>query len=421
LEAVATLEPHGPTVELGRALAGAGTLEVDPWDPQQAMATLRRALEIARLVGDPHAESNALNSIGWAQGYYGDLDSGVAHLELALKVALTQRLGHLAGRAYANLASVLADSDQFDRADTVIADGLRYTEDHDLTLRWVCITSALAESELKRGRWDDAAADAWGVRQRAGTMAVGHIPALTVIGTIKMRCGDPDAHSTLLEAMQLAEHTKEMQRIVPVTLALAEEDWLHSDLQSARDRIRRMLDRSDQPLTIQHRGHLTSWAARLGEPHEVPVSTPRQLTLQTNGRWQQAADAWHTLDRPYEQALALIEVGTPTALSQAFDILDRLGARPAAALAAERLRTLGERVPRGMRPSTRGNPAGLTSREVEVLRLVADGMTNAEIAARLVVSDKTIEHHVSRLLGKLGVSSRREAARTARQLHLPTP
>jgi DNA-binding NarL/FixJ family response regulator/Tfp pilus assembly protein PilF len=419
-EAVAILEPHGPTVELGRALVGAGTLEVEAGDSHQGIVTSRRALEIAHQVGDPHAESNALNSIGWALGYQGNVDEGAAYLEQALQVALAHGLGHLVGRAYANLASVLVDNDRFAKADAVIAEGLRYTEDHDLGLRFVCLTSVLATSEMKRGRWDDAIADAWGVRHRAGTMAVGHIPALTVIGTIKTRRGDPDAHSVLREAMQLAEQTEEMQRIVPVTLALAEHAWLHGDLTGARDRIDAVLVRTDEPLTAQHRGQLTSWAVRLGARHTVPDRTPHQLALQIEGRWQEAADAWHALDQPYEQALALIEVGTPGALTQAFDILDRLGAGPAAALAAERLRSLGERVPRGVRPSTRANPAGLTSREAEVLRLVADGLTNQEIAARLFVSDKTVEHHVSRVLGKLRVSSRRDAARAACELHLPT-
>ena len=78
-------------------------------------------------------------------------------------------------------------------------------------------------------------------------------------------------------------------------------------------------------------------------------------------------------------------------------------------------------MPRGIRPSTRANPGGLTYREIEVLQLVADGLTNAEIAAKLFVSDKTVEHHVSRILVKLGVASRREAARTARQLDLAVP
>jgi DNA-binding CsgD family transcriptional regulator/tetratricopeptide (TPR) repeat protein len=421
-EAVAALEPHGPTVELGRALAGAGTLETDCADPHRAMGTLRRGLEIARSAGDPYGESNALNSIGWILAYYDDdVDEGVAYLEQALQVALQHGLGHLGGRAYANLASVLVDNDRFDSADTVIADGLRYAEDHDLTLRWVCIASVLADSELRRGRWDDALADAWGVLQRAGTMTVGHIPALTAVGTITMRRGDPDAHATLLEAMRLAEASEDMQRMVPVALALAEEAWLHRDLDGARSSTRSVLSGRDRPLTVLYRAQLNSWAARLGDPHDVPAGTPHPLALQINGHWQQAADAWHALDRPYERALALIEVGTPVALTQAFDVLDRLGARPAAVLAAEQLRALGERVPRGLRPSTRGNPAGLTSREVEVMRLVADGLTNAEIGARLFVSDKTVEHHVSRILGKLGVSNRREAAKAAHQLDLPTP
>jgi DNA-binding NarL/FixJ family response regulator len=159
---------------------------------------------------------------------------------------------------------------------------------------------------------------------------------------------------------------------------------------------------------------------RLGDRHEIPDGTPHSLALQINGRWQEAADAWRVLDRPYEQALALIDAGTPGALTLAFDILDRLDARPAAALAAEGLRALGERVPRGRRPSTRTNPAGLTSREAEVLGLLARGMTNAEIAATLFLSDKTIEHHVSHVLGKLGVSSRRDAARMAPELDLAT-
>jgi DNA-binding NarL/FixJ family response regulator len=106
-------------------------------------------------------------------------------------------------------------------------------------------------------------------------------------------------------------------------------------------------------------------------------------------------------------------------LIQAFEILDGLGARPAATLASTRLRDLAERVPRGVRAATRANPAGLTGRDVEVLRLLADGLSNTAIAAHLFIADKTVEHHVSRVLAKLGVTSRREAARLAGQLDLP--
>jgi regulatory LuxR family protein len=146
-------------------------------------------------------------------------------------------------------------------------------------------------------------------------------------------------------------------------------------------------DRTDEPVTKQHRGDPTSSAARLGERQDSPAGTPRHLAQQINDRWQEAADVWHALDRPYERALALIEVSTPAAQTQAFDILDCLGAGPAAALAAERLRSLGGRVPRRARPSTLANPAGLTSREIEALQLVVDGLTNPEIAVKLFVLD----------------------------------
>src|SRR4029078_13593463 len=106
-------------------------------------------------------------------------------------------------------------------------------------------------------------ASRWSFRHRAGAVAVGPIPALTTIGTIQMRRGEPDAHATLLAALQLAERTGELTVIAPVASALTEEGWLRGDVSGARDRIRGVLDRSDQPLTTQHRADLISWAVRL--------------------------------------------------------------------------------------------------------------------------------------------------------------
>jgi DNA-binding NarL/FixJ family response regulator len=104
---------------------------------------------------------------------------------------------------------------------------------------------------------------------------------------------------------------------------------------------------------------------------------------------------------------------------EALAVFDGLGARPAAARARRRLRELGvAAVPRGPAAATRANPAGLTGRQVEILRLLAAGLTNAEIAARLVVSVRTVDHHVSAVLQKLGVSTRREAAAAVATLGL---
>ena len=83
------------------------------------------------------------------------------------------------------------------------------------------------------------------------------------------------------------------------------------------------------------------------------------------------------------------------------------------------MRELGLRtIPRGARSTTRANPAGLTTRELDVLRLIAQGLRNADIADQLVVSAKTVDHHVSSVLSKLGVASRVDAAREAVRLGL---
>ena len=127
------------------------------------------------------------------------------------------------------------------------------------------------------------------------------------------------------------------------------------------------------------------------------------------GRWRSAATLWKQLGMPYQQALALVEADE-AAQKDALAILERLGAGPLAAIARQRLRAGGvRRIPTGPRASTRANLAGLTSREVEVLKLLARGHSNSELARRLHVSSRTVEHHVAAILEKLSVHSRTEA------------
>jgi DNA-binding NarL/FixJ family response regulator len=105
-------------------------------------------------------------------------------------------------------------------------------------------------------------------------------------------------------------------------------------------------------------------------------------------------------------------------LGEAVETARRLGAEPLTRRVTTRMRELGIRVPRGPRKTTRANPAGLTARQLEVLALLVEGLTNAEIAERLIVSQRTAEHHVAAVLGKVGASTRREAARRASELGL---
>jgi DNA-binding CsgD family transcriptional regulator len=167
-------------------------------------------------------------------------------------------------------------------------------------------------------------------------------------------------------------------------------------------------------------GELATWLRRLGyaiDLGDVPIAEPHRLLLA--GRPYEAAAAWGELSAPYDQAIALLDVRDDAAALEALHLLDRIGADAVAGKLRSELRARGVAdVPGRRRASTRVNPAGLTARQLEVLALLQQGLTNAELAGRLFISPKTADHHVSAILTKLGVGSRREAAEVARRLGL---
>ena len=164
-------------------------------------------------------------------------------------------------------------------------------------------------------------------------------------------------------------------------------------------------------------GELAYWRWKAGDLDLAPEIAADPFKWQIEGRWVDAAAAWAERLCPYERARALAESADQDALLTAARTFEELGARPALERLAERTDAVElPPEPRGPRPSTRSNPAGLTNRQLDVLALVAEGLTNAEIAERLIRSEKTIDHHVSAILAKLDVRNRTEAAQRAVEL-----
>jgi DNA-binding NarL/FixJ family response regulator len=198
-------------------------------------------------------------------------------------------------------------------------------------------------------------------------------------------------------------------------------------------RLRTLAAKMDAWGPVQLAGRLT-FAAEAGpeladEADGGPVLAHRQALAQ----WDAAAAAWEHAAQPYQVAVAMMRAADAAMtagdrdaaaqrLRRAAELADQLGARPLAeeiglfgrsarlALGAGRDDTI---------PAPR--PLGLTARESEVLRLVAAGRSNPEIAAELFISAKTASVHVSNILAKLGVSSRGEAAAAAYRLRLFDP
>jgi DNA-binding CsgD family transcriptional regulator len=245
---------------------------------------------------------------------------------------------------------------------------------------------------------------------------------MCVLGLLRARRGDPGAWDVLDEARDLALGTGESQRIGPVASARAEALWLEGREERIDEETARALELILEGADAWEAGALAVWRWRAGLTNGLPqeLSAPAQATIA--GDHEAAARAWEERGCRYDAALARADSGDEQALRLAHDAFVELDAAPAAALVARRLRELGARgLPRGPRRTTRANPAGLTARQTEILTLVAAGLRNAEIAARLHVTSKTVEHHVSAILQKLGARTRAEAGVQAVSLGLVAP
>jgi len=412
------LRPLPPCRELAYAWRTQAHLSMMRNDDDEAVRAGDEAIALAERFGDLETLISALNSQGAALTHV-DFEAGCAKLERSRQLAQDSgRMNQVFG-AEINLGETALEAHRFTRGEPHLAAAIRIAD--ELQMDASPAQGALACCWLHLGRWNEAGDLALRVLNSGLEPRVAHVMARVALGRLRARRGDAGVWDALDAAMAMAQGAGLLQYVAPVRVARAEAAWLEGDAARCRDEALAAFD-----LALQHRhpwfvGELAYWRRRAGDTLDMPDFAAPPYALQAAGRWREAASAWRELACPYEEARALAE-GDPDACREALAIFERLGARPAAEVARRRLQDAGVRgLPRGPRSATRGHPFGLTTRELQVLHLLCSGLRNAEIAARLHRSVRTVDHHLAAVFAKLGVDSRVAAIQAAQRAGLGSP
>jgi ATP/maltotriose-dependent transcriptional regulator MalT len=448
---------------------------------REALTEGKAALKTARAAGDRSSESAVLNTLGITQISLGDIEEGVSCLREAIDIAAADDNVGAMENAYSNLADALNLAGQGVQALETVMEGVDAANRRGARVPdWIWLT--IADLSFELGDWatareylDRAGAHPAGIQlifrrllELEHALGVGederavqlieelepHVARssepqwIGAFGTLKAEClrrgrdlaGARAAVANALDRIELC--TDDVARIARVTAAGMR---VEADVaQRARDLRERADERDALARARIHMQRLRAAAEEGGPVERAWKATGAAELARARGRseaklWRTAAREWDAISRPFQQSMALwrateanIDAGDRPAAaetaSEALELARRLGARWLAGeitALAQRARLELELLVSDEDGAVASNgagssedPFGLTSRERQVLALLAEGATNRQIGAALFMAEKTASVHVSRILSKLGVRSRTQAAAVAHRLHL---
>ncbi|HSN72405.1 MAG TPA: LuxR C-terminal-related transcriptional regulator, partial [Steroidobacteraceae bacterium] len=418
-EAIRVLERSGERREgLAWAYSNRAQLCMLVGDVDGARSFGRQALELASDLGSSEIRCHALNNVGTVTySRLGD-PAGRQMLEESLAIALAREYDEHAARAYTNLSSVTCWHRDYSSSAKALDAGIAYCRERDLDTWTDYMLGWRAKLKFELGDWSGARVDAGTIAANENRAVMLRLPAVVTMTRLAVRAGEPDAARDVAAAREIAIPTGESQRVLPVAAAAAELAWYEGNPAAIRSAVLDALSVARKDPAPWETGELLYWLGLTGADRPTGFEIAAPWAALARGDWAAAAEVFAAIGCRFEQALALMR-GDRDTRRQAVLVFEQLGATRAANRLRGELREAGERrLPRGPRASTRSNPAGLTRRQLAVLELVADGMTDAQIAGKLHLSTKTVGHHVSAILGKLDVETRQTAVRRAREIGL---
>ncbi len=422
-EALEVMRDHQQTWQYAMALSGQSQLDMLADRNDEAIPRALEAMARAERLGRSDIYLHALTNATAARSS-ADVEAGAPHILAALTEARRRGEPDLLPRLYSNLVYMMTCDRRYQRLFEYFEEGINAAVARDNSPLDAYMRGTRAIALLDLGRTQEAVAEAEFVLCGPYPRGTIRFNAQIALARARIRMGVPE-DGVLDEVRSMPTAQRDIMRRAPLAVVDAEALWLGLPRPGARERLRAAFD-----VALRAQGQMWTladtalWLRILGESVQIPDEIMSRLRpahqAYIAGAWLEAANSWSELGCVYEQAIAL-SMGDEAAQREALALFDGLGAAPAAARLRRQMRARGTRaIPRGPIAETRASPAGLTRRQSQVLALVIEGLSNAEIAGRLCISPRTIEHHVSAIMTRLDVSTRHEAKDAARKRGLLT-
>jgi DNA-binding CsgD family transcriptional regulator/tetratricopeptide (TPR) repeat protein len=408
-------KPLGISPQLAKAYNNLAGRRLTRGRYKESLALLRQVREMSeqlRLGGDVISQClNIEAQVAYAMG-----NEWTLPMRAALETAVSGGHEYQVGNLFSTMYWMLCGELRYQEGEQIYHQAMAYCDVHDIGTSVNCLLAERAGVFEKLGRWDECVAMTHMLLEEQSISPANHIQPLCYQAKVMARRGQDGFWPHLDEAMHLAVGLDEPEWLCFVGLTRVEAYWLEGRLDAALAELDRVHEAS-AGIVVLSRPWIALWTQRLtgfAEPIDL-----EPFASQIAGNGAHAAELWDRLGYRYEAALGLLDTKEEALLRESLTRLSDLGAEAAARLVRRTMRDLGIRsIPAGARTATKAHPRGLTAREQEILDVLSQGHSNEEIASSLFISVRTVEHHVSAILGKLGATTRKGAAEEARRLGL---